>query len=152
MHTGNHNSSHFFLILGQAQSTFRLSPDYVGQSGLRYHSGTLRTEKPITRSSSTAHNGALCSSSSVCIKPLRFCPRYWFTPKSVKKRHENMQAFRQFLAAGHCSPVLRIGVRVLSTSDSASLKKNVASILDSLSLKPGTPQFFVCLLRKRGKI
>ncbi|KAJ9677811.1 hypothetical protein PVL29_022662 [Vitis rotundifolia] len=48
-----------------------------------------------------------------------------------------MQAFRQFLAGGHCSPVLRIGVRVLSTSDSASLKKNVASILDSLSLKPG---------------
>ncbi|RVW52931.1 hypothetical protein CK203_072720 [Vitis vinifera] len=34
-----------------------------------------------------------------------------------------MQAFRQILAGGHCSPVLRIGVRVLSTSDSASLKR-----------------------------
>lgn len=63
-----------------------------------------------------------------------------------------MQSVRQFMAAGEWSPVIRIGVRALSTSDSASLKKNVASILDSLSLVPGTKQvLFVCFVRKWGK-
>ncbi|OVA19875.1 Alcohol dehydrogenase superfamily [Macleaya cordata] len=48
-----------------------------------------------------------------------------------------MQSVRRVLSVGHQNPNVWIGIRSLSTSDSASLKKNVASLLDSLSLKPG---------------
>ncbi|XP_057952806.1 uncharacterized protein LOC131146953 [Malania oleifera] len=45
---------------------------------------------------------------------------------------------RKFLAAGSRNPALLAGIRGFSaTSDPASVRKSVASMLDALSLKPG---------------
>ncbi|KAK9278513.1 hypothetical protein L1049_028080 [Liquidambar formosana] len=63
-----------------------------------------------------------------------------------------MQYVRNFVAGGHRNQALRIGIRALSTSDAASLRKNVASILDSLSLKPGAMLVQNCGDSEIGKI
>ncbi|XP_059442934.1 enoyl-[acyl-carrier-protein] reductase 1, mitochondrial-like [Corylus avellana] len=58
-----------------------------------------------------------------------------------------MQSVRKFIAGGH-----RIGVRCVSTADSASLRKSVVSLLDSLSLKPGATLVQNCGDSDIGKV
>ncbi|KAA8529609.1 hypothetical protein F0562_034291 [Nyssa sinensis] len=60
-----------------------------------------------------------------------------------------MQSFRRLIAVAHnhCA-----GIRSFSTSDSASLRKNVASLLDSLSVKPGGALVHNCGDSEIGKV
>ncbi|KAF5192934.1 trans-2-enoyl-CoA reductase, mitochondrial-like [Thalictrum thalictroides] len=64
-----------------------------------------------------------------------------------------MQSIRRSVTLFNQNPNYSIGIRSLSTSsDPASLKKNIASLLDSLSLKPGGALVQNCGDSEVGKI